>query len=386
MNFDAITQAQLRHPRSHKWTEFPDALGMFVAEMDFGLAPAVRSAIESYRDAPGIGYQPASAVPDLKQATASWIAGHGWDVSPEQIHVAPDVLSIARAAITDLTDPGTPVILPTPNYMAFFHVIPSLGRRIIEVQSVHDEDGFRLDLEGIRRAFEQGAQMLVLVNPWNPTGRVLSRAELEELDAVVRDFPKARVFVDEIHAPLALSEDWIPYASISATAAQHAITAIAASKGWNIPGLKCAQAIISNSDDEATMESSLSWLASVVSSVGVVASTAAYAEGQSWLDEVREYIAGNLELIRQWAEATDGVAMDRVEGTYIAWLNVAGLYATGKIPTDVDIATWLRDKAGVAITAGSACGSGYEQWIRVIVATPRPILQQALDQISAAVG
>lgn len=386
MNFDAITPTQLRHPASLKWSAFPDAIGMFVAEMDFGLAPAVRSAIERYRDAPGIGYLPPNAVQNLQQSAATWVGRHGWNISPNQVHVAPDVLSIARAAITNLTDEGTPVIVPTPNYMAFFKVIPALGRDIISVNSLHDDDGFHLDLTGIRDAFARGAQMLVLVNPWNPTGRVLSRSELEALDAVVRDFPKARVFVDEIHAPLALTEEWIPYASISESAARQAITAIATSKGWNIPGLKCAQAIISNPDDVQAMKSSLNWLSSVVSSVGVAASTAAYASGQEWLDEVRTYIAGNLTMMHNWADATDGVSMDHVEGTYIAWLDLSGLFAKGTIPGDADLGEWFREKAGIAITPGDACGAGYEQWIRVIAATPRPILKQALDQITAAIS
>ncbi|MFY9263544.1 MAG: aminotransferase class I/II-fold pyridoxal phosphate-dependent enzyme [Actinomycetaceae bacterium] len=387
MNFDEPTIGQLRHPYSLKWNLFPDSTGMFVAEMDFGLAPEVSAVVHKFAQAPSIGYLHPADYAELRTATATWLESHGnWQVSPEQVHITPDILSAARLAINELTPADSAVILPTPAYMGFMSLIPRMGRKLIEVPNVKRAGRDELDLMAIEAALTAGARTLILVNPANPTGRVYSRDELLALDALMARFPDSRVISDDVHAPFALHAPWVPYASISNNAARQTLTFISASKGWNIPGLKCAQVITSNPEDATRLNSVLDMLEGATSSVGVHASIAAYRDGGMWLDQVREYLRDNLALVEQWAQETPRVHVAHNEGTYIVFLDFSTARKSGVIPADQSVSSFLREQAGVALTNGQACGSHYADYARMIVATPRPILQQALDAIGAVLA
>ncbi|MEE6289250.1 aminotransferase class I/II-fold pyridoxal phosphate-dependent enzyme [Georgenia sp. MJ173] len=380
-DFDAITIEQLRAAGSTKWTMFPDAIGAFIAEMDFGVPPQVADVVQQAADSGAMGYLPAADRTAAKRATAQWLdRGFGWQVPQEHVFLLPDVLSSMRIAIQRFTPPGSPVIIPTPAYMPFLTVTPAMDREVIEVPSLLDDDGrYHLDLAGIDAAFAAGAGLLVLCNPWNPVGRVLSRDELLEVAEVVERHG-GRVFADEIHAPLVLDDlPHIPYASLDERTAGHTITAVAASKGWNVPGLKCGQMILSNPDDVAAFAPYATDAGDTVGLLGGRAAVAAYDHGQEWLDDVVTYLRGNRDLLTEMVEQIPGVTLSPVEGTYIAWLDCRELDVPGSA------ATFFRTKAGVALTDGSSCGGAGEGFVRLIFAIPRPILRQALEQMRDAV-
>ncbi|MEW6866028.1 aminotransferase class I/II-fold pyridoxal phosphate-dependent enzyme [Trueperella pyogenes] len=385
MNFDSITIDQLRAAGSLKWTTFPDQIGMFVAEMDLGLAPAVRDVLTGAANLPGIGYRSTADAQALAAATAAWL-GAVSDFSPtsESIFAVPDVVSSARLAIDSLTTPASPVIVPTPAYMGFTQLIPAMGRDMIEVPSVRRHGRLELDLTGIRAGFEAGAEALILVNPANPTGRVFTRPELLALADVVADYPSAFVFADDIHAPFILDGEYVPYASVSSIAGSHTVMALAASKGWNIPGLKCAQLVVTNPDLVKRLQPALGWAASMTSTIGSAAAVAAYTDGRKWQAAVVDYIRDNRDLMMSAVERWPGVTMEYMEGTYIAWLDFSQAIDSGLVSQPV--AKWLGKHAGVAMTPGALCGRGYENFVRAILATPRPILRQAIAQIEQALG
>ncbi|VEI14012.1 MalY/PatB family protein [Trueperella bialowiezensis] len=391
MNFDDITIDQLRSSGNLKWAGSPDSIGMFVAEMDLGLAEPIRRVLRQYADSPGIGYRSASAKRDLQEATAGWLAKNtAWAPRPEQVRAVPDVVSSARVVLDQLTTPGSPAILPTPAYMGFTSLIPAMGREMIEVPCVLEGGRYRLDLDGIRAGFERGAQALMLVNPANPTGRVYTREELRELSEVVAEFPDAIVFSDDIHAPLVLEGEHIPYASVSEVAASHTVTAVAASKGWSIPGLKCAQLVISNPDHVRRLEPYLGWADSITSTVGAAAAVAAYTEGEAWRAALLDYLRGNRDLFAAAVAGWPGVWAPHIEGTYIGWLDFTDALEAGALADrggsvgGKQIAEWLAEHTGVVLTPGAACGKGYEAFARIILATPRPILEDALGRMTAA--
>ncbi len=385
MNFDDLTLDQLREAGTLKWAAFPDQIGMFVAEMDLGIADPIKKVLRDYADSPGIGYRSQDAKRALQDATASWLAENtAWAPNAEQVYAVPDVVSSARIVIDQLTTPGSPVVLPTPAYMGFTALVPEMGRTMIEVPSPIVDGRYELDLDGIHAAFEQGAEMLLLVNPANPAGRVYTRDELTALSHVMAEFPDAYVFSDDIHAPLVLDGEHIPYASVNETAASHTVTAVAASKGWSIPGLKCAQLVISNPDHVERLEPYLGWAASTTSTVGASAAIAAYNEGGEWLAEVLDYLRANRDLFAHAVERWPGVWAPHIEGTYIGWLDFTKAIEAGIVTAPV--ADWIRENAGVALTPGASCGRGYENFARIILATPRSVLQQAINQIDAAFG
>ncbi|GAB2452630.1 MalY/PatB family protein [Xylanimonas ulmi] len=378
---DAITLDQLRASGSVKWTAFGEAIGAFVAEMDFGTAPAVTRAAHEAVDRGLLGYLPDHATADLQRAYTGFAKRRfGWSPDPERVRPVPDVLAAFEAVVRHLTPDGSPVILPTPAYMPFAPLLRDLGREVIEVPLARDGGPLTHDLDGIDAAFAAGARLLVLVNPHNPTGRVFERDELEAVAAVVERHG-GRVFADEIHAPLVYAgRAHVPYASVSAVAAGHAVTATSASKAWNIPGLKAAQLILTDDDAAQVWRRAGVWTEHLTSTVGVLAHTAAYDDGEGWLAQVLAYLDGNRRLTAEHlARHAPAVGHTPPEGTYLAWLDLR--------PLGLDQpARWLREHARVALTDGEDCGRAGAGHVRLTLATPRPVLRTLLSRVTDALG
>ena len=378
-NFDATTADQLRKNGSVKWTRFPGTIGAFVAEMDFGTAPAVTAALHDAVDLHRFGYLPEAVSTEMSVATAQWCrTAYGWDVPAERIHPLADVITALVMAIEHFSAPGSKVILPTPAYMPFFVVPGRLGREIIRVPLLEVDGTFRFDLEGLECAFHDGGNLLILCNPYNPVGRVFDREELLAVSEVVAR-NGGRVFSDEIHAPMVYHPArHVPYASVSRDAAAHTLTATSASKAWNLPGLKCAQVILSSGADVERFDTIRSALSHGASNLGVLANTAAYTSGGQWLSSVIEYNDGNrhhlADLLR---EHIPSIRYTPPEGTYIAWLDVRHLNL-GEHPSE-----FFRTEAGVAMTDGADCGAP-AGFLRFVFATPRPIITQAVLQMAQA--
>lgn len=378
--FDQITHDDLRAAGSMKWTMFPDTIGAFVAEMDYGLAPAITDAVKAALDLGVTGYLPAKLATDLSEATARWYAdSYGWQISPDRVHHVPDVIAAFELAIEHFTTPGSAVIVPTPAYMPFLLVPPMHGRRVIEVPSIEIEGRWVMDLDRVAQAFRDGGEMLVLCNPHNPLGTVATREELLAIADVVTA-AGGRVFSDEIHAPIVYAQGrHIPYASVSDAAASHTLTATSASKAWNLAGLKCAQIILSNDADAELWEQLGFWPGHGTSTLGVVANIAAYTGGREWLDGVVEYLDGNRRMLAQLVEEKlPGARMIVPEGSYIALLDFRETGLTG------DLGEWFREHAGVAMTDGAACGEAAIGYTRFVFALPRPLLVEAVERIAVA--
>ena len=379
--FDELTVAELRRRGGLKWSLFPDAIGAFVAEMDFGTAPAVTEALHAAVDAAAFGYLPPALVQGMSEAYAAWSADrYGWAVPPERVRPVADVLAGLAAAIEHFSRPGSPVVLPTPAYMPFLTLPPALGREVIEVPMARGGDRYVYDLDALDAAFRAGGHLLVLCNPHNPIGRVLEPAEMTAVAEVV-DRHGGRVYSDEIHAPLVYEgHRHVPYASLGEVPAGHAVSATSASKAWNLPGLKCAQLVLSNDADADLWARVGPHAEHGASTLGVVANTAAYTGGAGWLDDVLTYLDGNRRLLADLvAEHLPGVRYTPPEGTYLAWLDCR----------ELDLAepgAFFLERAGVALTDGLLCGVAGTGFARLNVATPRPVLVQAVEQMGAALA
>jgi cysteine-S-conjugate beta-lyase len=380
--FDAATVDDLRRQGSLKWTLFPEAIGAFIAEMDFGLAPPVAQALHDAVDRGLVGYLPPGLAAQMSRAYADWAARHhGWSVPPERVRPLSDVLAGLEAAVTHFSRPRSPVILPTPAYMPFLRLPAALGRDLIEVPMALAGGRYTYDLDALDAAFRAGGNLLVLCNPHNPIGRVLDPAELAAVAEVVERHG-GRVFSDEIHAPLVMpGHRHTPYASISPATAAHTVTATSASKAWNLPGLKCAQLVLSD-DADAEHWARVGQLAEHgASTLGVVANIAAYTAGDPWLEEVVGHVDTNRRrLADALAAGLPDVGYVPPEGTYLAWLDVRAL-ELGDRPAD-----FFLERAGVALTDGSECGRAGAGFVRLTLATPGPVLDEIVDRMARAVA
>jgi len=378
---DATTVTMLRARGSYKWTApGPDGLGAAVAEMDFGAAPAILDALDALSADANFGYLSPVLADRLAAACAEFQQRrYGWTVDPALVHHVPDVIKALEIAITRFSRPGSPVILPTPAYMPFLSVPGFLGREIIQVQMLGDDGFFTFDLDGIEDAFRAGGGLLIFCNPCNPLGRVFTPGEITQLTDVV-DRHGGRVFADEIHGPLVYPGlRHVPYAATSDTAAAHALTATSASKAWNLPGLKCAQMILSSGSDQQTWEEMGFFAARGASNPGVVASIAAYRHGEAWLDEVVAYLDDSRRLLAGLLERhLPQVRYRPPDGTYLAWLDCTAMDLPGSP------GALVTDRARVTVIDGPAFGDGGPGAFRLNFATPQPILTEMVERAAAA--
>jgi cystathionine beta-lyase len=380
---DRTTAAALRARGSFKWTApGPDGFGAAVAEMDFGAAPAILDALAALSHDANFGYLSPVLADQLAAACAEFIQRrYGWAVDPADVHEVPDVIKALELAVTYYSRPGSPIIVPTPAYMPFLSVPGYLGREIIQVR-MRDEDGlFTLDLDAVEDAFRAGGHLLIFCNPYNPLGRVFTAEEIARLTAVV-DRHGGRVFADEIHAPLVYpGQRHLPYAASSPAAAAHTLTATSASKAWNLPGLKCAQVILSSDADRKVWAELSFFVWRGASNPGVAASIAAYRHGQAWLDEVLAYLDDNRRLLAGLLRRRlPQVRYRPPDGTYLAWLDCTAMDLPGSP------GALVTERARVTVVDGPAFGDGGPGAFRLNFATPGPILAEMVGHIAAALG
>ncbi|MBV8182156.1 MAG: pyridoxal phosphate-dependent aminotransferase [Mycobacterium sp.] len=379
--FDQLTEQQLRGRKTIKWNHFgPDVLPLWIAEMDFATAPAVLDGIRACVANEEFGY-PAFREETLPRATADWCQHrYGWRVAPEWVRVVPDVLKGLELVIHFLTRPESPVVLPVPAYMPFFDLLQITGRQRVEIPMLQQDSGrYVLDLDALDAAFAGGAGSLILCNPNNPLGTAFREDELRAIvDIAARH--DARVIADEIHAPLVYGRPHVAAASVSDTAAHTVVTLMSASKGWNLPGLICAQVVLSNEHDAREWEHINKLHKMGVSTVGIRANIAAYNYGAGWVDGLLGYLRANRDHLAATLPAlSPGVKVNTPEATYMSWVDFRAL----KLPTEP--AEHLLANAKVALSPGipfgATVGSGFA---RLNFGTTRAILDRAITAIAAA--
>ena len=366
----------LRRRQSAKWRTFaPDVLPLPVAEMDFGLAPAVQHVLREAVERSDTGYP--MAVPALGVALSAFAERRwGLRLDPQAVAPVPDVGVGVVELLRVLTRPGDRVVISPPVYPPFFSWVAEAGRQLVEAPLRHGPEGWRLDLAALERAFAAGAAVYVLCNPQNPVGRV---HEADELRGVVELAVRYDVIVvsDEVHGPLVLpGANFTPLLSVPG-AGPVAVAVTAASKAWNLAALKCA-AIVTTSDDMATavarLPSDLGWR---VGHFGVLASVAALTEGVAWLDQLLLTLdRRRTQLGQLLAERLPAVRWQPPEATYLAWLDCTR-FGDGDAPRDL-----FLDKGRVALEPGLRFGREGSGHVRLNFATSAGLLEEAVTRMA----
>lgn len=345
--------------------------------MDFGLAAPIAEALHAAVDRGDTGYfYPAVEQAAAEAAVGFWWDRLGWDVDASTVFPAPDVVEGIRRAIIHLTRPGSAVVLHTPVYYPFFSMVERSGRRLVEVPSSRDDEGrHRLDLDRIDEAFAGGAGSLVLCNPWNPTGRSFTPDEIDEVVHLVASHG-GRVIADEIHAPLTYSGT--RHVVTARTDPHTVITVTSASKAWNLPGLKCAQVVLTNESDVEVWAEHFTPEKVGVSTFGLIANAAAYTDGVPWFDGVLTILESNRDILGDLVSTHLPDVVHHVpEATYLSWLDF-GAYGLD------DPASYFLDHAGVALTSGIPFGVGGRRHARLNFATPPDVVAQIVERLAAS--
>lgn len=361
---------------SAKWRAYPDdVLPLWVAEMDYPLAPPIAAALHAAIDRSDTGYRWAG---DLPAALAEFSERRlGWAPDPARVMLLGDVLVGMGETVRRLSD-GALVITP-PVYPPFFHVATTIvGRDLVEVPLVPGEG---LDLEGLARVFARpDVTAFLLCNPHNPTGDIWTREQLIEVATLARRHG-VLVISDEIWAPLTLpGRTMTPYLSLGEELTGPDVALVAASKAFNLAGLKAAQ-VIAGSDDTMRRLSERIPIEVTYSAghLGVIASIAAYRECDAWLDETRARIEANAVLLRELlAEHLPAVAYDPGESTYLAWLDCRGL-GLGDDP-----AAAFLERGRVALNPGPDFGAQGAGFVRLNLATTPDVIEEAVHRMRVA--
>jgi cystathionine beta-lyase len=350
-----------------------------VAEMDFPLAAPIAEALHAAIRRSDLGY--ANPSPELPEALAGFAARRwGWRVDPAQVTLAPEVGVAVVEVLRLLVRPGDRVVINPPVYDSFFPWLAEVGCRPVEVPLEQTGDGWALDLEAMEAAFRDGARVHLLCSPHNPTGTVHHRHDLERLAALAARYGVI-VLADEIHAPLVLpGRTHHPFLSVSPKAAGHGIVFTSASKAWNLAGLKSAVIVTADAATRRLVQrlpQELPWRAG---HLGVLASIAAFTEGEPWLEEVlgvldhhRRYLA---ELL---AARIPAIRYRPPDASYLAWLDCTAL-GLGDDPSAVFLA-----KGRVALSPGPSFGRPGLGRARLNMATSQQILAEAVDRMASAI-
>ncbi|MGU3645055.1 MalY/PatB family protein [Microbacterium sp. C23T] len=374
---DAMTT--LRRRTSEKWGVYSDdVLPMFVAEMDFPLAPAIRKALHEAIDLGDTGYvnplDPGAREAFRDYAAAAW----GWKPDIERMGITTDVSVVIVESLRRLIEPGDGVVITPPIYPPFYDLIPEAGGAVVEVPLSDDGSSYALDIEGIDRALTAGAKGVLLCSPHNPVGLVHERATLEELSRIVARHD-GFVVSDEIHAPLTHhGVEFTPYLTVSEEAQAHGIAAESGSKAFNLAGLKTAL-FVSASDRMTDLIRSLPEEVTFrAGQFGLIATREGFAHSREWLDGTIAAVQGNADLLQAELDAhLPAVRLRRPSASYLAWLDMSAL-GWGDDPAVI-----AEQHARVALSSGPRFGRQGTGYARMNLACSPDTIIEAVRRLAS---
>ena len=382
-NFEDLSIDQLRTRKSAKWTMFPsNVLPAWVAEMDFPLDDVVRTALLETIENNDTGYANGTGA-GVGDAFAGFVqARYGWTLDPRGVFVIPDVLVGITEIMRTMCKPGDRIVVNSPVYPPFYRVVGETERVIEDVPLLRQADGsWKLDLEGLERAFKGGAKAYLLCSPHNPLGIVFDGLTLACIAELAREYG-VLVIADEIHAPLTLAgSQFVPFLPIADIVDCDAIGLASASKAWNLPGLKCAVAVAHSERMRAKlklMRPELPWAAG---NLGVVATIAAFNGGLPWLDALLVHLGGIRSTLTQLLAAElPQIRYIEPQASYLAWLDCTAL-ELGPDPVGV-----FLEKGRIALTRGKDFGPQSAGFVRLNIGTSTAILTECVRRMKSAVA
>ena len=379
-NFDEIVNR--RGTGCVKWDEtpVPDVIPLWVADMDFKAAPAIQEAIRQRAEHGVFGYTLVEE--PYYEAIISWFQRrHNWTIRREEILYTTGVVPAMSVAIKALTMPGEKVLILSPDYNCFFSSIRNNGCEVLEsVLRFTRNNHFEVDWQDFEaKCADEKTTVFLLCNPHNPTGRVWTKEELEQMNAICLKHG-VKVVSDEIHCELIMpGHTFQPFAAVSEACRENSVVLNSPSKSFNIAGLQIANIICVRADWRRRLDRAIN-INEVcdVNPFGPVALMAAYNESEDWIDELNLYLWDNYKTLCDFAAKHLPLwKIMPLEGTYLPWVDIT---ATGM--TSQQYANQVMQDAKVWVNPGTMYGpqSG-EGYIRLNIACPRSVLMEALERI-----
>ena len=358
-----------------------EVLPAWVADMDFAAPDEVVQALKSRVGHPIYGY---TYDESFQEITRDWIfRRHGWKIEKEWIAFCPSVLTSLAIFINMATEPGQRIIIMPPVYFPFFSFAENNGRQLELCPLTCRKGKYSVDMAALRKAAEkEDTAALIMCNPHNPAGRVFTAKELEQIGDICLD-NGLKIFSDEIHSDLVFSgHTHIPIAGLSEKLARITVTAYSPSKTFNLAGLQASSVVIPDERmRNAYRHYRAAWGLENINCFALESYRAAYGHGDKYVEELVHYLESNRDYIENYIrEQLPELSFSPLEGTYLMWLDCSGLSFT-----DEELEQFFWEKAKLSLDGGSWFGENGKQHMRLNIACPRHLLEQALEQINKAV-
>lgn len=376
-----------KNTRSIKWDMLKsvfnqeNVIPMWIADMDFKSPDAINEAIIERAKHGIYGYT--TIDDELKQTIKQWLKRrHNWEIQADWLSFSPGVVTSLYIAIQAFTEPKDKILIQTPVYTPFFNMIEQHERVIVENPLIKQNNYYKIDFADFEEKLKQGVKAFIFCSPHNPVGRVWTKEELEKIGRLCVKYD-VLILSDDIHADLVFpGHKHIPIASLSEKIAYQTMTFMSPTKTFNIAGLQASYAIINDQkrrkkfEDFAKKQGFHS-----LNTMGNIALEAAYKYGDKWLDELIEVLNSHKKyVIDTFKEHIPKIRVVDAEGTYLLWIDFS------QLGLDADeLQKFLIKKAKVGLNPGIDYGNAGEQFMRMNIACPRQILEQAVNQIIEAV-
>lgn len=380
--FDFDKEIDRRNTGSLKWDVPEGELPMWVADMDFETAPAVKKALEK-RVAHGVfGY---SILPDSWYEAYQnwWSSRHGLQIEKEWLVFCTGVIPALSTAVRKLTTPGEKVLIQTPVYNIFFNSIINNGRFVVENPLAYDGERYTMDWEDLEQKLsDPQVSMMILCNPHNPVGNIWDQKTLERIGELCRRY-HVIVFSDEIHCDLtAPGKEYVPFASVSETCRSISVTAIAPTKTFNIAGLQTAAVMVPDELLRHRMWRALNTdEVAEPNAFAVDVTVAAFGEGGEWLDALRDYLQANKKTVKEYIQREiPQIRVGSLDVTYLLWLDCSRITDNAE-----ELNEYLREKAGVYLSEGNIFGGNGAGFLRFNTATTRKNILEGLKRLKSGI-
>ena len=380
VEIEKMSLAQLRTHKSEKFRNCdPDVLPLPVAEMDFAIASPIRETLVKMAMDSDTGYL--GSIPELGENLASFAQKKwGWKIETDNVFVAADVgVAMVEMART-VVNPGDKILINSPVYHNFYNWVEELKCEVYDAPLLQSELDYSLDFSAIEAGYKAGVKIHFLCSPHNPVGALFTRDELAQLAELAKKYGVA-IFSDEVHGPLVYSDsNFVPFLTVSDTAREVGICTTAASKSWNIAGLKSATIVVGSSywrDRAQTMPKAVHYRASLF---GAHAAAVAYSCDE-WLEAVLKILDGNRKFLAdQLLTKLPQVRYRIPDATYLAWLDLSEL-RLGDNPAER-----LLVEGRVSFSPGVNFSPRTSQFVRLNFATSEAVISEAIDRVAAVVN
>ena len=359
----------------------PEVLPMWVADMDFETPDFVREAVMKRAEHPVYGYHFKDR--PYFEAIQGWLRRrHQWEVPTEWMSFVPGVVCGFNMAVLAFTQPGDEIIIQPPVYPPFHHAVSSHGRKLVYNTLVDRGDGYGFNFDQLAEQVKT-AKMLILCNPHNPVGRCWRPDELMLLGEMCL-MNKVMIISDEIHSDLVLPcYKHTPFATLGHQYALNSITFHAASKTFNLAGLATSTAIIPNPVIRQTYVDYVNNMEAHLGNIfGKVSTQAAMTYGDEWLDQLLEYVQGNIDYVSDFLTAhLPKVRFHKPQATYMMWLDFNGYDLS-----EEELWRKMTQEANLGFNRGKEFGEEGKGFFRINLACPRATVEEAMQRLQSVFG